>query len=114
MPMRSTTTCRSLVGETCDARWLTYPNQYKEGRASMTAVIGDIRTGRSMVSESLFKRLVARIVNDPDVAQVRAELVMDQALAFLGTCAVTDVPMSPTDAVDIGWHTFILHTREYT
>lgn len=39
---------------------------------------------------------------------------MDQALAFLGTCAGhRGEPLSPSQAVDPGWHTFILHTRDY-
>jgi len=39
---------------------------------------------------------------------------MDQALAFLAAAAHhTGEPLSPSEPVDIGWHTFILYTREY-
>ena len=43
-----------------------------------------------------------------------AERVMDQALAFLTVAADHEgEPLAPTPVVDIGWHTFILYTREY-
>ncbi|WP_435650710.1 hypothetical protein [Kitasatospora purpeofusca] len=46
--------------------------------------------------------------------RVLAERVMDQALAFLGACAANpDARLSPARLVDVGWHTFILHTAEY-
>jgi hypothetical protein len=39
---------------------------------------------------------------------------MDQALAFVKTCADNPrMPLSPSRLVDIGWHTFTLHTCEY-
>jgi hypothetical protein len=39
---------------------------------------------------------------------------MDQALAFLSACAADRASrLSPSPLVDIGWHTFILHTQEY-
>lgn len=69
---------------------------------------------RNLVSPKLFARLVARIVEDEQVPQGYAERVMEQALVFLKACA--DNPrtlLSPTKAVDVGWHTFILHTADY-
>lgn len=39
---------------------------------------------------------------------------MDQALVFLAACAEnTGVPLAPSARADIGWHMFILFTREY-
>ena len=70
-------------------------------------------TGRSLVEPDLFARMAARIASENDMDHAMAERVMDQALAFLGTCAVTTSPLSPSKTVDIGWHTFILYTREY-
>ncbi|MER7750758.1 hypothetical protein [Kitasatospora sp. NPDC097643] len=62
----------------------------------------------------LFGRMVARIVTDEDMDRPLAERVMDQALAFLGACAERPgLGLGPSSLVDIGWHTFILHTREY-
>ncbi|HEX5200919.1 MAG TPA: hypothetical protein VFW27_13390 [Actinoplanes sp.] len=42
-----------------------------------------------------------------------ARRIVDQALAFLAACAVTTKPIGPSELVDIGWHTFILHTIDY-
>lgn len=39
---------------------------------------------------------------------------MDQALAFLKVCADNPrLALRPSKFVDIGWHTFILHTYDY-
>ncbi|GAB1641802.1 glycine-rich domain-containing protein [Krasilnikovia sp. MM14-A1259] len=70
--------------------------------------------GRSLVSEELFSRLTARVASDHrELAADMPIRIVDQALAFLGACAVSTEPIGPSDLVDIGWHTFILYTREY-
>ncbi|WP_395295406.1 glycine-rich domain-containing protein [Kitasatospora hibisci] len=80
----------------------------------MTSISTERIIGRTLVDPALFGRLVARIVKDEDMDQALAERVMDQALAFLGACAVNpDAGLSPSGLVDVGWHTFILHTRDY-
>ncbi|MFF7458079.1 glycine-rich domain-containing protein [Kitasatospora sp. NPDC008115] len=80
----------------------------------MTSISTERITGRSLVDPALFGRLVARIVEDEVMDQALAERVMDQALAFLGACAANpDAGLSPSGLVDIGWHTFILHTLDY-
>jgi hypothetical protein len=80
----------------------------------MTAVMTARVSGRSLVPDALFERLVARIVADEHVERQMAERIMDQALAFLRACADNQaVLLSPSRLVDIGWHTFILYTREY-
>jgi hypothetical protein len=62
----------------------------------------------------LFNQLTARIRSEhPELDADLPDRIMDQALAFLGTCAVTTVPIGPSALVDIGWHTFILDTVEY-
>lgn len=70
---------------------------------------------RDLISPALFDRLVRRIVKDePQIDQPTAERIMAEALAFLQTCAVNPgAGLGPSPAVDIGWHTFILHTKEY-
>jgi hypothetical protein len=70
-------------------------------------------TGRSLVEPRLFERMSTRIATEHDMDSAKAERILDQALAFLGTCAVTAAPLSPSETVDIGWHTFILYTRDY-
>jgi hypothetical protein len=71
-------------------------------------------TGRSLIPDGLFFRLSARITaNHHDIDQASAERIMDQALAFLATVGCHTGKLSPSEPVDIGWHTFILYTREY-
>lgn len=68
---------------------------------------------RQLVAPTLYDRLTHRIVTDHGVDQRLAERIMTEALAYLRAAAVADKPLSPTPTVDIGWHTFLLYTREY-
>jgi hypothetical protein len=80
----------------------------------MTAVTAVRLTGRSLVIGELFERLTRRVTTDEGYEPALAVRVMDQALAFLGTCAVSHTePLSPSRMVDPGWHAFVLHTRDY-
>ncbi|MFE3171822.1 glycine-rich domain-containing protein [Amycolatopsis sp. NPDC059090] len=78
----------------------------------MTIAIEEL-AGQGLVSEELFTRLVNRISREHDMRREFAARIMDQALAYLGTCSAASEPLSPSEPVDIGWHTFILYTREY-
>lgn len=74
----------------------------------------NMQNGRWLVPEDLFQKLVRRVVDDDGYDAQLAERVVDQALAFLGTCARNHGgPLSPSRTVDPGWHAFVLHTREY-
>jgi len=80
----------------------------------VTAVLNKPVTGRSLISSALFNQLTSRIVADEKLNRDLAERIVDQALAFLSACATnTGAPLAPSELVDIGWHTFILHTRDY-
>ncbi|WET81168.1 hypothetical protein P3102_08085 [Amycolatopsis sp. QT-25] len=80
----------------------------------MTAVLIASATGRALVSSMLFDRLAGRIAADEKLGRDLAERIVDQALAFLAACACNTVGrLAPSELVDIGWHTFILHTRDY-
>ncbi|HEX5407925.1 MAG TPA: hypothetical protein VFX16_37135 [Pseudonocardiaceae bacterium] len=72
-------------------------------------------TGRSLIADELFTRLSERIATDhPDIDRGLAERIMDQASAFLAAVGSrAGEKLSPSKLVDIGWHTFILYTREY-
>ncbi|GAA1386649.1 hypothetical protein GCM10009639_10680 [Kitasatospora putterlickiae] len=71
-------------------------------------------TGRTLVDNALFERLVHRVTHDHDMELQLAERVVDQALAFLGACAAgPGAQLSPSHLVDHGWHAFLMHTREY-
>lgn len=71
-------------------------------------------TPRTLIPCALFDRLTARIrVDHPEHAH-QADVIMEQALAFLAACAARPgTRLAPSEIVDIGWHTFILYTREY-
>ncbi|MEU5722740.1 hypothetical protein ABZ783_13055 [Micromonospora sp. NPDC047738] len=76
--------------------------------------IDQVSTGRALVPDELFAQLTARIAHDhPELAADLPARIMDQALAFLAACATATEPLGPSDLVDVGWHTFILHTRQY-
>jgi hypothetical protein len=85
----------------------------------MTATISEVTAGvtlayKNLVDEQLWERLVSRIIKDEDVERALAERIMNEALGFLELCAnEPDGKHSPSATVDIGWHTFILYTREY-
>ncbi|MEU4410789.1 hypothetical protein AB0F88_40315 [Streptosporangium sp. NPDC023963] len=71
-------------------------------------------TARTLVSPALFDRLTARIIVDHPEHAHHADVIMEQALAFLATCAANPgAGLGPSEQVDVGWHTFILYTREY-
>ncbi|MDR7302232.1 glycine-rich domain-containing protein [Haloactinomyces albus] len=79
----------------------------------MTAVM-EHTAARTLIDETLFSRLATRITIDHGMDHDMAERIMDQALAFLAAAATNRcAPISPSPMVDIGWHTFILYTREY-
>src|SRR4051794_4701766 len=67
-----------------------------------------------MIKSEMFDRLVTRIVEDERLERRNAERVMRQTLVFLKACADNPTTLlSPTKAVDVGWHTFVLHTADY-
>lgn len=82
---------------------------------------------KDVLGVPLWERLVKRIMNDPvfwgyreqddEVQQRRwAERILGQTLGFLRVCAADPdgaARLSPSPLVDVGWHAFILHTREY-
>ncbi|MFI1194165.1 glycine-rich domain-containing protein [Micromonospora sp. NPDC020750] len=75
----------------------------------------DTRTdARTLISPALFGTLTRRITADhPHLPDGMPDRIMGQALAFLVACATTTRPLGPSRLVDIGWHTFILHTADY-
>lgn len=69
---------------------------------------------RGMVPEELWNRLTRRVMKDESVLQNEAEQIMDAALGFLERCANTPQEKHvPSPREDIGWHTFLLYTRDY-
>ncbi|WP_431895941.1 glycine-rich domain-containing protein [Nonomuraea sp. bgisy101] len=80
-----------------------------------TPTAGDVIDPTTTISAQLFDRLVARVLAEhPDFDDAYARRVMRQALAFLMACAFNPgARLAPSPQVDVGWHTFILFTRDY-
>ncbi|MBT2418370.1 hypothetical protein J7F01_41045 [Streptomyces sp. ISL-22] len=74
-----------------------------------------LRRGRELVTADEFEMLAAFCADEYNMDRVLADRVMDQALAMIfvmGTTRSGDV-MAPSQVVDPGWHTAILHTEWY-
>jgi hypothetical protein len=69
----------------------------------------------TLVPDDTMRRLTARIVKDhPDITADTARHIVAQAAAFLAASAQQPgQELSPSKLVDIGWHTWILHTVDY-
>ncbi|MGW6583460.1 glycine-rich domain-containing protein [Streptomyces globisporus] len=69
----------------------------------------------TLVAPEVMERLAARITKDhPDTDLPTARRIIGQAAAFLAaSAALPGAELSPSKAVDVGWHTFILHTVDY-
>lgn len=78
------------------------------------------------IDPALWDRLVVRIVNDPaflsrigedtteQATLAYAGRILNQALTYLSLVAEhPGVGFSPSPLVDIGWHAFLLYTRDY-
>jgi hypothetical protein len=82
---------------------------------TMTITTQRTAAPRTLITPELFGKLTRRVMTDEDTDRPTAEAITEQALAFLATCArhPEGSGLSPSRAVDAGWHAFILHTREY-
>lgn len=95
----------------------------------MTLATPEITTnpldGKNYVDSVLWERLTGRILGDlefksnySDLNEVEqlamAECILDQAVAFLRLVGSSSgEEYSPSEQVDIGWHAFLMYTREY-
>ena len=60
-------------------------------------------------------RIIARMQKDYGLSYDDASAIMQDTIVFLNMVGNNPgCPSSPSPLVDIGWHTFILYTREYT
>ncbi|MFE2421489.1 hypothetical protein [Streptomyces hokutonensis] len=80
-----------------------------------TAVATTIRTGRSLVPDADFAMLAAFCADEYGLERAVADRVVDQALALVFVMGSTGegASMAPSQQVDPGWHTLILHTDWY-
>jgi len=59
-------------------------------------------------------RLVARMCKEHQLPRETAEAILRETLVFLNMVGNNPTcPSTPSALVDVGWHTFILYTREY-
>lgn len=79
----------------------------------MTLTEHELKSGRSIAGEDLFNSLAHFVVLHHQVERERAELIADQAVAFVVTASTATVAMMPSDDVDMGLHALILHTKDY-
>lgn len=79
------------------------------------AVASGTRTGRSLVDAVDFDMLAAFCAAEYGLERCVAERVVDQALALVFVMGSTGegAVMAPSQQVDPGWHTLILHTGWY-
>ncbi|MGW0604991.1 hypothetical protein [Streptomyces sp. NPDC002640] len=82
----------------------------------MTTAITQRTGAHHLVSPEFFARLSARVAAEHGLTVDHAQLITDQALAYLATSA-TKPAGAPTlymsAAVDPAWHTFMTFTAEY-
>ncbi|MFJ8361461.1 glycine-rich domain-containing protein [Streptomyces sp. NPDC093984] len=69
----------------------------------------------SLVEPEVTDRLARRITADhPDIDEATARRIVGQTAAFLAASGrKPGAFLAPSKLVDIGWHTFILHTTDY-
>ena len=80
-----------------------------------TALAAGTRTGRSLVPDTEFDMLAAFCADEYGLERCVADRVVDQALALVHVMGTTrsGAAMAPSQLVDPGWHTLILHTDWY-
>ncbi|MET7622380.1 hypothetical protein [Streptomyces sp. NPDC005408] len=68
-----------------------------------------------LVGHEMMQRLSAGILHDhPEIDHPTARRIVAQTAAFLAAGAQRPgLKLSPSQLVDIGWHTWILHTVDY-
>ncbi|MEU0135650.1 hypothetical protein ABZ172_16720 [Streptomyces sp. NPDC006296] len=69
----------------------------------------------TLVGSEMMDRLAGRITKDhPDTDLPTARRIIGQAAAFIAaSAALPGAELAPSKAVDVGWHTWILHTVDY-
>src|SRR4051812_42735932 len=72
-------------------------------------------SAQALISPDLRSRLTRQLINEHDgMTGDEAVRIMDQAVAFLKACIDNpDKHLRPSRKVDLGWHQFILNTKDY-
>lgn len=82
---------------------------------TVTQVKSDTKNPRELISPELFGKLVERVMEEQPVSETYAGNVVEQTLVFLAAVAQnpTNKMLTPSRAVDPGWHAFLAFTQEY-
>lgn len=59
------------------------------------------------------QKVVTVLMEKEKISRTEAELLFSDTVKFLFLCSTSEMSLSPTDKLDIGWHHFILNTKEY-
>jgi hypothetical protein len=82
--------------------------------ANQTAPQASVLVNKNLISEQTWEKLIGYIVKDNDLDRSLAERILDQALGFLMVVSLNPGrTFCPSKMVDIGWHAFLMHTRDY-
>lgn len=57
--------------------------------------------------------LVNRLHHVLNISQPEAEQLFEDVKKYLFLAVITNERLAPTDAIDLGWHEFLLYTRDY-
>src|SRR5262249_35782866 len=81
----------------------------------MTNVAAELADDCSDIEPTVSRRLTRRIAAEHEEIDIReAERIMVGTIQFLRVCArYPHQPLAPSRKIDIGWHPFLLYTREY-
>lgn len=72
------------------------------------------RQPRDLVPHDVWQALIADVTKaHPGTGRVMAERIIGQTIAFLIAGMATAEALSPSEAVDRGWHAFLLRTQAY-
>lgn len=59
------------------------------------------------------RRITRRMMKEHQFSEELANAIFDETLVYMHASFNSDLNIGPSALVDIGWHTFILYTREY-
>jgi hypothetical protein len=69
---------------------------------------------RDSIPEPLFTRISRRIAREEEILIEYAEQILEKALMYLMMCAKNPGKVyPPSPEADIGWHAFLMYTKEY-
>ena len=81
---------------------------------SVSLVSARAGTWRDCISPIVWRRVVSRIQKEESVSTDVAEQIMTATCQYLELCAKFPKQSHvPSKQVDIGWHAFLMYTREY-